>query len=149
MELIAAKAKDSGLYEVSESERPSDTTGEIEFKCVQNMQAILAIRDSGFDVNDTEALHQISHACTYLVQNHHIVDIRDQRPFKQAIILGMKCLTMGTLRLQSNYAKMLGGADKKDISQHVDLRVLNDQSRVDMELRYHSQIAHPYGRPQL
>jgi hypothetical protein len=109
----------------------------------------MTMRDSGYDVNNMEALHQIAQACTYLVHNHHIVDIKDQKTFKQAIILGMKCLTMGMLRLQSNYTKMLGGEDKKNISQHVDLRVLKAQSRVDVELRVHKQIAHPYGRPQL
>ena len=99
------------------------------------MQVIMAMRDSGYDVNNIDPLVQIAQASTYLVHNLQVMDLRDQKTYKQVIALGTQCLTMGMMRLQRNFGKILAGEDQSNINQHVDLRVLMAQPSVDVELR--------------
>ena len=132
-----------------EDAKKTDAVGQKELKCVLSMQVIMAMRDSGYDAHNMEQLAQIAQASTYLVHNHHVVDFQDQKTYKQAIALGLQCLTMGTMRLQRNYSQLLANEDPANVNQHVDLRVLGAQHTVDVTLKVHPDIVHPFSRPQL
>ena len=110
------------------------------------MQIIMAMCDTGYDVSTIDALHQIAHACTCIVNNHHIVDVVDQETYRQAVSLGIQCLTMGMMRLHRNYARTLAVENQETIDSCVDLRVLKSQNCVNAELKVHKDIVHPFSR---